>query len=67
MEIQINSNQIKLDQFLKWAGIAQSGSEAKMMIAEGMISVNAEIETRRGRKLGPGDRVVVQGREYVLA
>ncbi len=67
MEIQINSDQIKLDQFLKWAGIAQSGSEAKMMIAEGMISVNAEIETRRGRKLGPGDRVVFQGREYVLA
>ena len=52
---------IKLDQFLKWQGIAQTGGEAKIMIKQGMVEVNNEAEIRRGRKLITGDRVTVAG------
>lgn len=50
---------IKLDQFLKWQGIAQTGGEAKIIIKQGMVEVNGEEELRRGRKLVTGDRVTV--------
>jgi ribosome-associated protein len=53
-------NNIQLDQFLKLKGLAQSGGEAKHLIREGLVSVNGEIETRRGRKLKPGDLVKFQ-------
>lgn len=59
-EITINSESIKLDQFLKWANIASTGGEAKMMIKEGIVIVNGELETRRGRTLYPGDEVQVE-------
>ncbi|HEY9770637.1 MAG TPA: RNA-binding S4 domain-containing protein [Coleofasciculaceae cyanobacterium] len=52
---------IKLDQFLKWQGIAQTGGEAKIIIKQGMVEVNGEEEMRRGRKLVTGDRVTVAG------
>ncbi|MEL6502697.1 MAG: RNA-binding S4 domain-containing protein [Cyanobacteria bacterium J06629_2] len=52
---------IKLDQFLKWQGIAQTGGEAKIIIKQGLVMVNGESETRRGRKLVTGDRVSVDG------
>ncbi len=52
---------IKLDQFLKWQGIAQTGGEAKIMIQQGGVEVNGEEETRRGRKLVTGDRVTIAG------
>lgn len=52
---------IKLDQFLKWQGIAQTGGEAKIIIKEGQVEVNGEEEIRRGRKLRTGDRVTVAG------
>jgi ribosome-associated protein len=52
---------IKLDQFLKWQGIAQTGGEAKMMIQQGIVTVNGSAEIRRGRKLVTGDRVTVAG------
>ena len=54
-------SQIKLDQFLKWQGIAQTGGEAKIIIKQGMVEVNGESELRRGRKLVTGDRVTVAG------
>ena len=54
-----NQNIIKLDQFLKLVGIASTGGQAKMMIADGAIEVNGVIETRRGRKLVSSDRVTV--------
>ena len=53
---------IKLDQFLKWQGIAQTGGEAKIIIQQGMVEVNGEEESRRGRKLITGDRVTIAGR-----
>lgn len=52
---------IKLDQFLKWQQVAQTGGEAKMLIQLGQVQVNGEVETRRGRKLVTGDVVMVDG------
>ena len=60
----INNNYIKLDQFLKWQGIVQTGGEAKIRIKEGEVIVNGEIETRRGKKLRTGDRVSIGGNSY---
>ncbi len=57
---------IKLDQFLKFQCIAQTGGEAKMMIWDEEVLVNGEIETRRGRKLVSGDRVTVFGTTYIV-
>ena len=45
--IEINTEEIKLDQFLKWAGIVNSGGEAKDLIASGIIAVNGQVETKR--------------------
>jgi ribosome-associated protein len=50
---------IKLDQFLKWQQLAQTGGEAKALIQSGAVQVNDVLETRRGRKLINGDRVSV--------
>ena len=50
---------IKLDQFLKFLGVAQTGGQAKHMIVDGAVQVNGESETRRGRKLFIGDKVTV--------
>jgi ribosome-associated protein len=58
---------IKLDQFLKLAQVVQTGGEAKVLIQSGQVRVNGEVETRRGRKLRPGDVVVVNGEELVVA
>lgn len=55
---------IKLDQFLKWQGIAQTGGEAKIIIKDEAVMVNDSLETRRGRKLRTGDFVTVDGRKY---
>ena len=60
-QISINTEYIKLDQFLKFAGVVGSGSEAKMLIADALIRVNGEICLMRGKKLRPGDRVEVDG------
>jgi ribosome-associated protein len=59
--IQIYSEIIKLDQLLKFAGIAESGSMAKAMIQDEMVKVNGETVTARGKKLKPGDTVEVEG------
>ncbi|MDX2099697.1 MAG: RNA-binding S4 domain-containing protein [Leptolyngbyaceae cyanobacterium bins.59] len=55
---------IKLDQFLKLVGAVQTGGEAKVIIQSGEVQVNDEVETRRGRKLVTGDRVVAYGQTY---
>jgi ribosome-associated protein len=57
---------IKLDQFLKREGVVFSGGEAKHLIQSGMVSVNGEVETRRGRKLHPGDRVTLDEMEMIV-
>ena len=58
---------LKLDQFLKWHGLASTGGEAKQRIQRGDVRVNGVIETRRGRQLALGDAVSLDGRELVVA
>lgn len=53
----IHTEYIDLLQFLKATGIAATGGEAKMLVDEGFVRVNGEDESRRRRKLRPGDRV----------
>ena len=56
---------MKLDQFLKWNNIVSTGGEAKMLINSGQVSVNGEIEKRRGRKLKIGDLVKFSNNEII--
>lgn len=56
-----------MDQFLKWLGVAGTGGQAKLLIQGGEVEVNGELETRRGRKLVAGDRVLCFGEEFVVA
>ncbi|MEC4806133.1 MAG: RNA-binding S4 domain-containing protein [Jaaginema sp. PMC 1079.18] len=57
---------IKLAQFLKWQGITATGGQAKLMIQDGEVLVNGEVELRRGKKLVTGDRVTVGDRDYTV-
>jgi ribosome-associated protein len=57
MELLLRGDHITLDALLKASGLADSGGTAKRLIAAGEVRVNAEVETRRGRKLRAGDRV----------
>ncbi|HHW13547.1 MAG TPA: RNA-binding S4 domain-containing protein [Firmicutes bacterium] len=66
-EVAIHTPHIALDQFLKWAGVAETGGAAKELVLAGAVSVNGEVERRRGRKLQPGDTVDVGGRRLVVA
>jgi ribosome-associated protein len=59
--------EITLAQFLKFAGVAETGGHAKELIAAGEVRVNGEPESRRGRKLRHGDRVELPGAEFILA
>ena len=61
LEIKIDSEFIKLDQFLELVDIASTGGHAKFLIQEGLVKVNGEIETRRGKKLRSDDIVEVEG------
>ena len=63
---KINTEFITLAQMLKMADIVQSGGEAKYAVKELDIKVNDELENRRGRKLYPGDRVIVNGEHYTI-
>ncbi|QLE54491.1 RNA-binding S4 domain-containing protein [Nostoc sp. TCL26-01] len=57
---------IKLDQFLKFLGIAPTGGQAKLMIIDGNVKVNGVVETRRGRKLIATDEVTVEGKTFLV-
>ena len=62
-EITIKPPFIKLEQFLKFAGIADTGGMAKMMITDGIVEVNGEVCTMRGKKLVDKDKVSVNFEE----
>ena len=66
-DVAIDSDMIRLGQFLKLADLIDTGGEAKILIASGDVTVNGEVDTRRGRQLRPGDVVVVQGRSARVA
>ncbi len=61
--IRLRDEYIKLGQALKATGMVESGVEAKEVIQEGLVMVNGEIDTRRGRKLYGGDVVLFDGEE----
>lgn len=56
-KIKIETDFIKLDSLLKFAALTGTGGEAKYVISEGMVRVNGEICTMRGKKIYPGDQV----------
>jgi ribosome-associated protein len=58
---------LKLDQYLKWHGLVATGGEAKQRIQRGDVRVNGEIETRRGRRLNPGDVVNLDGLDLTVS
>ncbi len=60
----IRGDFITLGQFLKVVNVVDSGSHAKMVIAEGLVKVNNEVEMRRGKKLRNGDIVSFDGNEF---
>jgi ribosome-associated protein len=62
-EVPITDGSIKLGQFLKLANLIESGAEAKRVLAGGVVRVNGDVETRRGRQLNPGDVVELAGRK----
>ncbi|WP_374100518.1 RNA-binding S4 domain-containing protein [Cellulosimicrobium cellulans] len=57
--VEISDDVIRLGQFLKLAGLAESGAEARELVTEGEVRVNGEVDTRRGRQLHRGDVVSV--------
>ena len=64
--IVIDTEFIKLDSFLKFAGVASLGTEAKFYIQEGQVYVNGEVETRRGKKLYKDDVVEFNGETFKI-
>lgn len=58
-EIEIRGDMIRLGQLLKLAGIAGSGSEARALLLENVVTVNGEPDSRRGRQLHRGDVVAI--------
>jgi len=58
-DVAIREQTIRLGQLLKLAGLADSGSEARALVQDGAVTVNGEVDTRRGRQLGRGDLVAV--------
>ena len=58
-DIEIETEEIQLDQFLKWAGVLPSGGEVKDLLAEGLIFRNGEKESARRRKLHDGDVIEI--------
>ncbi len=61
--VSIKTDIIRLGQFLKVAGLVDTGGEAKMRIQAGEAKVNGEVETRRGKQLSPGDIVEFGGKK----
>ncbi|MDR2360073.1 MAG: RNA-binding S4 domain-containing protein [Oscillospiraceae bacterium] len=62
--IKIYTEFIKLDSALKYAGIALTGSDAKIIINRGEVMVNGEVCVQRGKKVYPGDKLGFQGTEF---
>ncbi|MDR2323553.1 MAG: RNA-binding S4 domain-containing protein [Microbacterium sp.] len=61
-DVSIGGESIRLGQFLKFAGLLDSGGDAKEAIIDGYVQVNGEVDRRRGRQLVDGDLVTYDGR-----
>ena len=64
--ISITTEYIKLQDLLKLAGAVDTGGEAKERIQAGEAAVNGEVCTQRGKKIRPGDDIVLEGRHYAV-
>ena len=65
-KITIDTDFIKLDALLKFAAAVGTGGEAKQAVNEGLVQVNGEVCTMRGKKLRPGDKVEFQNMEFEI-
>lgn len=65
-KIVLRDEYIKLGQALKAAGLVESGVEAKIVIADGEVLVNGQVETQRGKKLHDGDQVEFHGEKILI-
>ena len=65
-EIKTSTDTIKLDQLLKFAAIAQTGGQSKIMINEGIVKVNGEIVKERGKKIKKGDIVEIKDMDKLI-
>lgn len=63
-KVEIKTDFIRLDSFLKFKGIAETGGQAKQFIQDGIVRVNGEVCTSRGKKLRDGEKILVFGDEY---
>ena len=66
-DVRIDGDMARLGQFLKLADAVDTGGEAKIRIGDGDVSVNGEVEFRRGRQLHPGDVVELDGKQFTVA
>ena len=65
-KIKIETEFIKLNQLLKWADLVDSGGHANILIKEGLIKLNGVVETRRGKKIYPGDVILIEDQEKFM-
>lgn len=65
-DVPIRDEVIRLGQLLKYSGLVDSGAEAKVVLAEGLVRVNGEPEERRGRQLRAGDVVALAGEDETV-
>jgi ribosome-associated protein len=66
MEVNISTEYIKLDQLLKFAGLTDTGGLAKEIIQEGLVKVNGDVCTMRGKKIRVGDVITVEGYQVTV-
>ena len=66
-KILIHTEFIKLDALLKFAGLCETGGEAKELVQGGAVKVNGEVCTMRGKKIRPGDTVAYDGEELTVS
>jgi ribosome-associated protein len=65
--VRLHDESIKLGQFLKLSDLVDTGADAKGLLAQGLVRVNGDVETRRGRQLVAGDVVECAGRRVVVS
>jgi ribosome-associated protein len=65
-EVEISKQPVELYKILKFEGLVASGAEAKSVIAAGQVRVNGSIETRKRRKIVPGDTIAFDEQEFLI-
>lgn len=66
MNVKIKDEFIKLCQAMKLAGMVDTGADAKFVIQDGQVKVNGAVETQRGKKLHPGDKIEFEGKTVII-